>query len=215
MSIRSVQEICVGYLWIILALTVHEWGHAYVADRFGDATPRIEGRLTLNPLAHISIIGTVIVPLAILFLSPKFIIMGWGLPVAINANNFKYRKLGDFFCSMAGPFMNFLLGMLILLLGFAIRKYVGSTSFWHLCVRGSLINISLGIFNLLPIPPLDGAHVLKIIAGMKEEIFAALSTLGNFLLIVLINFQIFRYCFARVCNFIFAQFLSVGKFLFF
>jgi Zn-dependent protease len=205
MNVHGIQEICVGYLWVILALTVHEWGHAYAADRFGDSTPRIEGRLTLNPLAHVSIIGTVLAPLVILFLSPKFIIMGWGRPVAINVNNFKYRKLGDFFCSMAGPSMNFLFGILIFLLGFAIEKYAGSFSFRHLCVVGSFVNVSLGIFNLLPIPPLDGAHVLKIIAGMKEETFAALSTAGGFLLIILINLRIFRYCFSQACNFIFRQ----------
>ncbi|MDR1366532.1 MAG: site-2 protease family protein [Puniceicoccales bacterium] len=196
MSIQDLERVFIYYLWFLLALTIHEWGHAWIAGRLGDDTPRIEGRVTLNPLAHISFLGTVIIPLFILLCSPGFVIVGWGKPVVINSNNFKYRRLGDMLCSFMGPFLNLVFSFLVLLLGTLVLEK-NNSSLSHLCSIGATINVSFGLFNLIPIPPLDGANVLKSIVGMKEATFIACSQWGFIILLLLINSPIFAHYFSE------------------
>ncbi|MDR1906836.1 MAG: site-2 protease family protein [Puniceicoccales bacterium] len=212
MRVQVLQGIFIHYLWFLLALTVHEWGHAWVADRLGDATPRLTGRVTLNPLAHVSFLGTIIIPLAVFLFSPGFALIGWGCPVVINSDNFKHKKWGDILCSLAGPLLNLILGLLVLLLGFAIENSNRSLS--HLCVVGAMVNVSLGLFNLIPIPPLDGAHVLKAVVGIRKEIFVEFSKKGGFVLLILINLSIFRYYFTMANRFLFDLYWQFCKFLF-
>ena len=138
---------------LLMALVIHEYAHALIADKMGDSTPRMTGRLTLNPIAHIDPIGL------IMLLVAQF---GWAKPVMINANNFRNWRKGEICVSLAGPFANFILALVM----FAVRMilYWSGIRMRSLDLVLDLIiiyNINFGIFNLIPLPPLDGFHVLE------------------------------------------------------
>jgi Zn-dependent protease len=140
---------------ILLALTIHEYAHGYIAYRLGDSTARDAGRLTLNPIAHLDVFGTIM-----LMFGP----FGWAKPVPINGYNFSNPKRDSIWVSLAGPASNILLAIVF---GYSYRILVAVTPgilanqniviFFQLCI---LINIGIAFFNLIPIPPLDGSHIL-------------------------------------------------------
>lgn len=141
---------------ILAAITCHEFAHGFVSYKLGDPTPKRDGRLSLNPLAHLDIVGT----LCLLLFG-----MGWAKPVQINPGSYKSRKVGTVLVSLAGPLVNYLLAFLGLLLYVAVSMagYRGDW-FYYLAV----INIGLGTFNLIPVPPLDGSHVLEeLVLGVR------------------------------------------------
>lgn len=184
------------FIVLIVSLSVHEWAHAFVADKMGDDTPRLQGRLTLNPLAHIDFIGTLFIPLTIILLAPGFAILGWARPVMIDPRNFKKPIQGDVLTSLAGPVANILLALVIsvafgLLIGFT-NNIEFMQKFAALGLNIVYLNILLFIFNLLPVPPLDGSHLMRHIFGIGEEGFARFSQWGVFILIILINIEFFN-----------------------
>jgi Zn-dependent protease len=193
-----------------ISITIHEFAHAFSASRFGDDTAKKQGRLTFNPVKHADLIGTVIMPLA--SFASGFALIGWAKPVPVNRNNFKNRLRDDAIVSFAGPLSNFVLaiiffiGFLIVLnLNFSFRDYVVNI-FWY----GVFFNIFLFAFNLLPIPPLDGSHILFDIYPSK--ITAALLNLGlygSIILLILIYSPLWGY-FMRFINLILNLFLSVA-----
>ena len=148
---------------ILIAITFHEFAHAYAADKLGDDTPRSQGRLTLNPLGHLDPIGTVML---------LFARVGWGKPVEVNPRNYDRRfsmDKADAIVSIAGPLMNFFLAIVLTMVYCLIYKVAGIT-FLHsqigtiimLMINIAIsINIGLGVFNLIPLPPLDGSKVIK------------------------------------------------------
>lgn len=148
---------------VLIALTFHEFAHAYAADKLGDRTPRIQGRLNLNPLSHIDPVGFVFLIVAG---------FGWGKPVQIDSRNFngKYSiSKAEAIVSAAGPIMNFVLAFVLLIiyyLLFVVTNVVSSLSIqWQQVVFEVIsyaisINIGLGVFNLIPLPPLDGSKIL-------------------------------------------------------
>lgn len=141
---------------VLIAIMGHEFAHGWVSNRLGDPTPRMDGRLTLNPLKHLDPFGT----LCLIFFK-----MGWAKPVRINTRYYKNRKSGIIMVSLAGPFMNFILAFLSLLLFGLLGKYGSAASssvsvFLRLFYYSAVMNIGLGVFNLIPIPPLDGSNVL-------------------------------------------------------
>lgn len=143
-----------SYLVVIMCITIHEFAHAKVAIKCGDNTPRLYGRDTLYPLAHIDLIGTVLLPLcAILFGVP---VIGWAKPVPVNPYNFSNPKKDEILVALAGPLANLLLATVISL--FLRTFYIYELR--QLLVLLVQINIILAIFNLLPIPPLDGSRIL-------------------------------------------------------
>ncbi|SES70227.1 Zn-dependent protease (includes SpoIVFB) [Natronincola peptidivorans] len=136
---------------ILIGLTVHEFSHAYSAYLLGDSTAKHQGRLTLNPISHIDIAG---------FLMLIFFRFGWAKPVPINPNNFSNRKMGYFLVSIAGPLSNVLLAILLtLFLGVTIKLQL-SSFIYNIVYFAIFINLVLAIFNLFPIPPLDGSKIL-------------------------------------------------------
>jgi Zn-dependent protease len=144
---------------LLFSVVVHEYAHGYVANRWGDPTAASLGRLTLNPIPHIDPVGSVLVP-ALLLLSGGFL-FGWARPVPVNPDNYRNRKWGDVTVSLAGPASNVLLAFLFTALWIVVRRFVGSDPLMdEIFPTAVYLNLILAAFNLLPIPPLDGSHVL-------------------------------------------------------
>ena len=148
---------------VIIAITFHEFAHAFAADRFGDTTARNQGRLSLNPIKHLDLFG---------FLLMMFAHVGWGKPVQVNPNNFnsnKSRGYCEAMISFAGPLMNFIIAVVscvayILIVGLAAESFVASSIgsiILHLLSILITVNIGLGVFNLIPLPPLDGEKIFR------------------------------------------------------
>ena len=143
------------YVIIIFSAVVHEYAHAWTANQLGDPTARLEGRLTLNPLKHIDPWGTVVIPLLLMLTAGIFI--GWAKPVPFNPYNLSDQKNGILKVAIAGPVSNFIIAVLFgLLLRFGVFSDPTLASFMTTVV---FINIFLGLFNLIPVPPLDGSKV--------------------------------------------------------
>ncbi len=175
------------FIIIVLSLSFHEWGHAFVADRLGDNTPRSEGRVTLYPLAHIDLLGTIILPLlGALGLFGSFAMLGWAKPVYINPDNFKRRAFDEALVTIAGPAINFVLAFVGTVILIVAKRYnLPELAFFGRLVIS--INVGLFVFNLLPIPPLDGSKFLMYWGGMSREMYAQLSVYGGFALLLIIN----------------------------
>ena len=150
----DLQEMLLGIPGLVIAMTFHEYAHARAAVSLGDFTPRLMGRLTLNPTAHIDPIG-----LLMLFL----VRFGWAKPVMINPSNFRQPKRDDILVSLAGPMMTLFLGFVafyVMLLINAHRLDVSQITYTIIQMI-FVYNVNFAIFNMLPIPPLDGSHILR------------------------------------------------------
>lgn len=183
----SLIYLALSFLAFIVALTVHEFSHAWAAEKLGDPNPKLQGRLSLNPLAHLDPIGTVALPL-LLVLTGSPVVIGWAKPVRIDPFNLRNRRRDMGLISLAGPGANFALAIiasLILRSGLLPIGYSAGALFLLFLV---ITNLGLGCFNLLPINPLDGGKVLVGFLphrlGYKVEGF--LNQYGQFILIGLI-----------------------------
>jgi Zn-dependent protease len=199
---------------LVISISIHEWAHAFCADKLGDPLPRKEGRVTLDPMVHIDLLGTIIIPLIVIFLSPGFAILGWGKPVRVSLPNHKTRSRDDILITLAGPFSNFCLAFFAIL-GFGVlAQFLHlSDSLLHLLSIIVNLNCLLFLFNLLPIPPLDGSHLLKRAVGMSDSTFIKFSRYGFFLLLVLINVEAFTTFFYQTLTLLTAQFFGFFAFI--
>ena len=193
---------------IIIAMVVHEWAHARVAYALGDYTPKIDGRLTLNPAAHVDLFG-----LLMLFL----VHFGWAKPVRINANNFANPRRDDILVSLAGPMSNLLtafltLIVLIVLVKLGIQMSDGTASVLQFIM---IININFAIFNMLPIPPLDGSQILRNLLPYElARYFMYIERYSFFILIIFLMTPILGYVFVPLQRLILEIFQAIiGIFL--
>ena len=176
-SLEKVREAVLFLIALILSIAVHECGHAFVADKLGDRTPRYQGRVTLNPLAHADPIGTLIMPLVIFFTGWPLI--GWGKPVMVNPAAFTRKlrmKTAHLLVAAAGPAMNVMLALVITII-FTLLLAVGVLSPGSPVSQGVVgvifLNWALAFFNLIPCPPLDGGAVL---AGLLPDRYDNVNT---------------------------------------
>ncbi|MCU7493948.1 MAG: site-2 protease family protein [Ignavibacteria bacterium] len=196
-----------------ISLAFHEFSHAFSASRLGDDTAKNQGRLSLNPLKHIDLVGSVLMPL-ISFASSSFII-GWARPVPINRNNFKNKLRDDAIVSFAGPLANFILAILMFVVYVALSSPSMAESpvvqrLSGLMWMGSYFNVFLFGFNLLPIPPLDGSHILfDIFPNELTARIAGSGLYGFFILMIFIFSPLWGY-FISAINFIFKLFIFAG-----
>lgn len=146
---------------VILAITLHEAAHGYVARYLGDTTAEKMGRITLNPIAHIDPVGTLLIPLLILFLSSGSFLFGYAKPVPIDARHFKNPRRDMAWVALAGPASNFLMALFwAFILKICFMTGNSSNTFWvAMAGSGILVNLVLIVLNLIPIPPLDGGRI--------------------------------------------------------
>jgi Zn-dependent protease len=160
LELSLVQKIAAWVMPVLLAITVHEVSHGWVARRLGDQTASLLGRLSLNPLRHIDPVGTVLVP-ALMLLLPGGFVFGWAKPVPVDARNLRHPRTDMAWVAAAGPFANLCMALLWALLaqvGGAIGGWAGPPLVF-MAVAGIFINTILMVLNLLPLPPLDGGRV--------------------------------------------------------
>jgi Zn-dependent protease len=190
----DIGKVLIGMVVLLFSLSLHESAHAWVAERRGDPTGRYLGRVTLNPLPHIDWIGTVLFPLLGL-LSSFGIFFGWAKPVPVNTANLKNPRWDHVMVAAAGPVSNilaavaFLLGLRLLIGFFPGELEAGHTivsPLYVLCVTGLFLNTILAVFNLIPVPPLDGSWVLAgLLPNQLGSFFDAIRPYSFMLLLVL------------------------------
>jgi len=187
---------------LIFSLCLHEFGHAWAANRLGDPTPKMLGRLTIDPRSHVHPIGTILFPLLMIFF-PGLPLIGWAKPVPVTAENFKHPRRDMTLVAIAGPSMNILLAVFSLL---ALWLYGRAGSFGldmssmaivlKFLILFLFINFFLAIFNLLPIPPLDGGWLLKaVLPGPWAYRISRLEGYSVLLLLVLLNLGVLNVIF--------------------
>lgn len=172
----NVFDIIGAAIALLLGLTIHEFAHAWTADLLGDPTPRDHGRVTLNPIAHLDLIGTIMLVLMVLQLAP----IGWGKPVPITPYRMRWGRRGAVLATAAGPLSNILLALFValgirlgvlLIPGVTAAAVVSSGGLWILLSSLMTYNAVLAAFNLLPIPPLDGFGILEGLAPPSWDRF--------------------------------------------
>ena len=193
MEVGQLRDGLLQLILLIISIGLHEFGHAWMADLRGDPLPRLQGRVTLNPFAHTDLIGTIILPAVMIFLGPGFSLIGWGKPVQVSLSNPKTRRMDDIYITLAGPGMNLVLCFVFAVIGglgdFDPRSQAVIIDFLQM---GVFLNASLVVFNLIPIPPLDGSRVAVRLGLYSEETFLMLARWGFIILLVAVNLPFFR-----------------------
>ena len=181
LNIHYILEFAIMAVVFIFSVMIHETAHGYVALRNGDPTAKIMGRITLNPIPHIDPVGSVLLPLLIFFSGSRFFI-GWAKPVPVNPLNYRNYRWGEITVSAAGPLSNLALAVAF---AFLLRLDLG-IGVQVLASYGVSINIILALFNLIPIPPLDGSHILSILLPPElRRLYHHLDQLGFILILIL------------------------------
>jgi Zn-dependent protease len=171
---------------LIFSVVVHEVMHGYVAYKLGDSTAKFMGRLTLNPIPHIDLLGTIIIPL-LLIVSRSPILFGWAKPVPVNFNNLRNPKKDSVYVALAGPASNFVLAIVFAIFYHLLSFLSLNIVFWY----GVYINLILGVFNLFPVPPLDGGRIAVGLLPLRYSyMLQRIEPFGIYIVIILL-FTIF------------------------
>lgn len=183
---------------LIISVVIHEYAHGWVAYKLGDPTAKNEGRLTLNPLPHIDVLGSLLLPGLLIATGSSFLI-GWAKPVPVRPEFFKEPVKGMMWVALAGPVSNFILMTLALIpLKFLDPIHISQGSvaemFFVFLLVMIQLNLILGLFNLFPIPPLDGSRILMYLLPQKGQILLfKLESYGFLIIFVLVYFNVFDY----------------------
>ena len=208
---NSILALLISIPGILIAITFHEFAHAKAADKLGDDTPRIEGRLTLNPLDHIDPVG---------FIMLMFAGFGWGKPVHVNPRNYNRdmsMEKAYSLVSIAGPASNFILSIVFTILYFLMVKFIKSQSTVFLIIMEMIrstimINIGLGVFNLIPLPPLDGSKVIKPILPYNAKVwFENNEKIFYFIFIILWITGVTGRIISPIINLIYTALMNLGS----
>jgi len=181
---------------LIMSVVIHEVAHGYAANILGDPTARLSGRLSLNPLRHLDLFGSVILPFSLFFLSAGRFVFGWAKPVPFNPFNLRFGRFGPALVAAAGPFAN-----LVLAAVFSVFLRWG-VSFGFLSpaaagLAGSIVfvNIILAVFNLVPVPPLDGSKILFALLPLRYEFVEEWLIRYQFIVFIILLFLLFNFSF--------------------
>ena len=191
MDTNALVDGLILFLCFIPIVTVHEFAHAWVASRCGDNTARDQGRVTLDPAAHIDPIGTIAIPLLVVFVGAVGsnlggLLIGWGRSVPVNLSNLRRRRLDDTMIALAGPAMNVIFAFVVLAAA-RLTLLPGWLNLTEMGLRLASLSLFLCFFNLLPVPPLDGSHVARNFIGMKDETYLRLCQFGFLAVIIIVQ----------------------------
>ncbi len=187
-----IQTVAIYALPVLFAITVHEAAHGYAARHFGDNTAWMMGRVTLNPVRHIDPVGTILMPLLLYFATSGTFLFGYAKPVPVRFGNLRNPKRDMIWVALAGPGANLVMAFLWGA-GFYLLRGAGVEEpfFLGMCKAGLGVNIGLFVFNLFPLPPLDGGRILVGLLPMRQAVAVSqLEPYGFFIVIALIYFQI-------------------------
>jgi len=190
---HKILLIIIQFAVVLFAISVHESAHGWMANKFGDPTAKLQGRITLNPIAHIDLIGTIIFPIFLAIIGAP--VFGWAKPVMVNPYNLKNPRKDGMFISAAGPVSNIISGFVGIVL-FLILKSFGIVSLYtggaievlsYILYFFIIINIFLAIFNLIPIPPLDGSGIIEgLLHNEALEMYLKIKPYGFLILLIII-----------------------------
>ena len=207
---------------LLFSVIIHEIAHGWVALKLGDPTAKTMGRLTLNPVPHIDLVGSIIVPLFSLFAAGS-VFIAWAKPVPVDPRNFAHYRRDDMLVSVAGPVSNLVLALVcsitVILLAIANRTVEGMNApladesmvfLLRMFYGGIYLNIMLAVFNLLPVPPLDGSHVLASLLPAKAgAVYARIGFAGIFLILFLMRVPVFSDAFQGIIRGLFIPFRAL------
>jgi len=195
---ETLQRVALYAVPFLFSLCFHEYAHAWTANKLGDPTAKYSGRLSLNPLVHIDIIWTVIMPLITLIIGGIF--FGGAKPVPVDPRNFKHQDKGMALVAFAGPFSNILLAILfsfsfsLIYKNFAATANTSVLNILTMLQAGIIINLFLAFFNLMPIPPLDGSRIIKLFLSYEAGLnYYRLESYSFILIIVFWRLGFFKY----------------------
>ena len=219
MSAEIIEQIRSGgilYILLVIAITMHEFGHAYAADKLGCVIPRLLGRVTVNPLAHMDLYGTVIFPIICIALSvgAQFpLIFGWGKPVQMIFTNPKTYVRDDVISTLGGSLMNLVVAfisavLLAIFAGFGLEKYAAIASY------SIQINAVLFVINMLPIPPLDGGRIFRHLVKMTDSTYISIARYGIFIFFAVIFFPPTKQIFISLVSLLSSVFFFIADLIY-
>ena len=190
---ETIRTIAVYALPVLFAITLHEAAHAYAAKYFGDNTAYSQGRMSLNPLVHIDLWGTIVIPVLMFLFTP--FVFGYAKPVPVEFGRLRNPKRDMAWVSLAGPFANFVMAVLWLILGVLLVFFQVGEEFPHkMAQAGIVVNLLIMAFNLLPIPPLDGGRVVTAMLPHRAAYaFARIEPYGFFIVLALVMLRVVGY----------------------
>jgi Zn-dependent protease len=195
-SFNPIQMILLYAIPLLFAITVHEVAHGWMASKLGDSTAKMMGRLTLNPIKHIDLVGTILVPAAMIYFTG--FIFGWAKPVPVNWNNLRNQRVDMPIVALAGPMANFVMAFGWALIAKLALVVAGDTSrtaevLVNMGSIGVQLNLFLMVLNLIPIPPLDGSRVItSFLSGKTAYLLSRYEQYGFFLLVILLMSSVLK-----------------------